>query len=124
MISEPNEIDFLAEWLNHLNLEYTKGVAIPRTKQSLDIMILRPRIGVLCPNWNKPISVSIVHQAIHAYEQLGLNKVFIIADDISLHAENTLERLKYPIAVIQSYELSEIILTFQPLVENMEKSTT
>jgi hypothetical protein len=109
-----DSIKFIEEWLILTKRQYYKNVNIPNSKQKVDLIVPDEGIGILYPNWKKPISVAIIHQSIHAFERLNLTICYIIADEISFHVENTLKRLNYPIKIVSSHQLSEIFYAIKP----------
>ena len=103
----------IKEWLNHFKINHHTEVPFSDSSAKLQFYIPSIALGILVPNWKKPISVTVLHQAVHAYENMNLSEVVIIADRVSFYVEETMKRLRYPVKIIDSYSLSELLVLFE-----------
>jgi hypothetical protein len=106
---------FIHEWLNHFSIPFEKDVKTIGKNGNLNFLLPDHSMGILIPDWKRPISVQIINKSMKIQKHLNLNEILIVANSVSDHAKETIERLKLPITTIHPNGLSEIAMKFVSL---------
>ncbi len=111
-LETPSALNIVKEWMDHFEILYHEDVPFSDSSVKLQLYVPSLGLGVLVPNWKKPISITVLHQAVHAFENMNLTQVIIVAERISFYVQETMKRLTYPIKIIDPYSLTEILDLF------------
>lgn len=112
--ASPQVEDFLEQWFHHFNIHFVKNVTSKNVSNAIDYYLPEQKLVVLIPNWKRPIAVSVVNTAVIIYNKLQLERVIIVASKVSEFAIETVQRIKYPIQIIDEYALTDLLDYIQP----------
>jgi len=107
-----HEIEFVEQWLNHFNITYNKDVSLQSNNLNLDFVLHNSGIGIFFSDWKKPISVLIINHTLELVKHFHLDEILIIAESISEHAQDVIERFQYPISFVHKTDLSSLAMKF------------
>lgn len=103
-------MEFIGEWLNHMNITFDENIKIKSQKLTLNFLIPTVGTGILVSQWKKPFSVQALNKSLRLYDQLNLTELVIIAQQVSEHAIDTINRIKVNISIIHPHNLSELAM--------------
>ena len=105
---------FIKEWLNHFNIHYDSKTTDPISGK-LDYFISQSNLGIIINEWNKPISVNIINQAVILKEQLGLNELIVVCESIGDYALALSKKMINGVRIILNQNLSELAVEISNL---------
>lgn len=104
---EPLNKLFIKEWLNHFNIHYDTNITNPNSCK-LDYFITQSNMGIIINEWNKPISVKIINQAVNTKEQLALKELIVVCESIGDYALALSKKMNNGVKIILNQNLSDL----------------
>lgn len=101
--------DFIEEWLNHLNVSYSRNYKV-NSQLKLDFYLRNQNMGILIIDWKRPISVQVINRAIQVRRNLDLDRLYLVAREISEPAKKTLQKFGKSITAVHPNGLSDIAI--------------
>ena len=113
--------NFIEQWLHHFGIHYTKNVTTKNASNTIDYYLPEQRLVIMIPNWKRPIAVSVINTAVIACNELELNQILIIASQVSDYAQETVQRINYPIKILNEYALTDLLKYILPQKQVMQQ---
>jgi hypothetical protein len=104
---EPMNKLFIKEWLNHFNIHYEADIPVPSSR-NLDYFVAPSNFGIIVNEWNKPISVKIINQAINLKNELDLRELIVVCESIGDYAAARAKKMDKGVKVILNRNLSDL----------------
>ncbi len=106
---EPMNKLFIKEWLNHFNIQYETNIS-GSDSSKLDYFIAPSNLGIIINEWNKPISVKIINQAVNIKNELDLKELFVVCESIGDYAMAISKKMHNGVKIILNQNLSDIAI--------------